>query len=137
MVLAFRVGYTMANEEIISSLNKVRNPFNVNALAQVAAMEALADQDFIVKAHNLNKEGKEYIYKSFDEMGISYAPSETNHIFFDSGYDTFKLFNALQSRGVIIRPMMGNFARVSIGTMEENKIFIDTLKEVFKEFSQE
>jgi histidinol-phosphate aminotransferase len=128
---ALRVGYTMANEEIITALNKIRNPFNVNSIAQLAAIVALSDQDFVAKAYCLNKEGKEYIYQAFDNMGITYASSEANHIFFNCQYDTQDIFSEMQKRGVIIRPMFGTYARVSIGTMEENQLFIRTLKEVF------
>lgn len=128
---ALRVGYTMANEEIITALNKIRNPFNVSSIAQAAAIAALADQEFVQQAYNLNKEGKEYIYQAFGEMGITYAPSEANHIFFNCQYDTQEIFSELQKRGIIIRPMFGTYARVSIGTMEENQLFICTLREVF------
>lgn len=128
---ALRVGYTIAREEIITALNKIRNPFNVNTLAQKAAIAALEDQDFIQRAYVLNKQGKEYLYGAFDQMGIPYAPSEANHIFFNCRYDAQEIFEELQKRGVIIRPMFGTYARVSIGTMEENQLFIETLKEVF------
>ncbi|WP_300304483.1 histidinol-phosphate transaminase [Anaerosolibacter sp.] len=128
---ALRIGYTMANEEIITALNKIRNPFNVSSIAQMAAIAALSDQDFVAKAYRLNQEGKEYIYHAFDEMGITYASSEANHIFFNCQYDTQKIFSEMQKRGVIIRPMFDTYARVSIGTMEENQLFVHTLKEVF------
>ncbi|SDL27512.1 histidinol-phosphate transaminase [Natronincola ferrireducens] len=127
---ALRVGYTIASEDILMNIDKVRGPFNVNTLAQVAAIAALNDEDFLQKSFEVNKEGKEYLYKVFGEMGLWYAPSETNHIFFDTGKDCGEVFLELQKRGIIIRPMYNTYVRVSIGTMEENKKFIANLKEI-------
>ncbi len=127
---ALRVGYTMASEEIINEINKIRGPFNVTTLSQVAAIAALEDIDFLKESYEVNKEGKLYIYKAFEEMGIAYAPSETNHIFFDAKRDAQEVFVELQKKGMIVRPIFGTFVRVSIGTMEQNKKFIDLLKTV-------
>ncbi|MFA5524353.1 MAG: histidinol-phosphate transaminase [Tissierellales bacterium] len=127
---ALRVGYTMASEEIITNINKVRGPFNVNTLAQVAAIAALEDDDFLKKAYDINVEGKEYLYKEFDKLGLEYAPSETNHIFVNTHRNGNEVFVELQKLGVIIRPQIGDWIRVSIGTMDENKIFIEQLKKV-------
>ncbi|MBU5438693.1 histidinol-phosphate transaminase [Tissierella sp. MSJ-40] len=125
-----RVAYSVGNKEIIENINKVRGPFNVNSLALEAAITALEDQDFIKKSYDLNLEGKNYLYEEFDKMGFFYPPSETNHIFVNVERNGQEVFVELQKRGVIIRPMGGTFIRVSIGTMEENKIFIEKLKEV-------
>ncbi|MTI66519.1 MAG: histidinol-phosphate transaminase [Firmicutes bacterium] len=127
---ALRVGYTMASEEIIENINKIRGPFNVNRLAQVAAISALKDSDFVNKCYEVNKEGKEYLYKEFDNMNLEYAPSETNHIFVNVAEDAQEIFVKLQKRGMIIRPITGTWIRVSIGTMSQNKLFIKLLKEV-------
>lgn len=127
---ALRVGYTMASEEIITNINKVRGPFNVNTLAQVAAIAALEDEEFLKKSYETNVEGKAYLYKEFDKLGLEYAPSETNHIFVNVQKDGNEVFIELQKRGVIIRPQFGQWIRVSIGTMDENRIFIEKLKEV-------
>ena len=127
---ALRVGYTMASEEIITNINKVRGPFNVNTLAQVAAIAALEDEDFLKKAYDTNVEGKEYLYKEFDKLNLKYAPSETNHIFVNVEKNGNEVFVELQKRGVIIRPQIGEWIRVSIGTMEENRTFIEQLKVV-------
>lgn len=127
---ALRVGYTMASEEIITNINKVRGPFNVNTLAQVAAVAALEDEDFLKKTYEMNVEGKKYIYEEFDKLNLKYAPSETNHIFVNVERSANEIFVELQKRGVIIRPMAGDWIRVSIGTMDENRLFIEKLKEV-------
>lgn len=127
---ALRIGYTIASKEIIDNLNKVRPAFNVNALAQAAAMGALKDDEFVKRIYESNKEGKEYLYNEFEKMGLFFPPSETNHIFVDVKKDAQEVFVEMQKKGVIIRPMGGTFIRVSIGTMEENNIFIQTLKEI-------
>jgi histidinol-phosphate aminotransferase len=125
-----RVAYTVGHRDIIETLNRVRGPFNVNTLAQVAAIEALADEEFLRKSYEINLEGKNYIYNEFDKLGFYYPPSETNHIFVNVGKNGQEVFTEMQKRGVIIRPMGGDFIRVSIGTMDENRLFIKELKEV-------
>lgn len=125
-----RVAYTIANKEIIENINKVRGPFNVNSLAQIAAIAALEDKEFLQKCFDVNVEGKKYLYDEFEKMGLFFPPSETNHIFVDVKKNGNEVFVEMQKRGVIIRPMGGTFIRVSIGTMEENKKFVEVLKEV-------
>ncbi len=127
-----RVAYTIGSSYIIEAINKVRGPFNVNLIAQAAAIAGLEDVDFLKKSYEVNLEGKEYIYSEFDKMGIEYVPSETNHIFFFTKENAEEIFIELQKKGVIIRPQGGKNLRVSIGTMEENRVFIEKLKEVLK-----
>ncbi|NBG89047.1 histidinol-phosphate transaminase [Isachenkonia alkalipeptolytica] len=127
---ALRVGYTLASEEIIDHINRIRGPFNVNTLAQVGAIAALKDDEFLQRSYDVNEEGKRYLYKIFQELNLEFAPSETNHIFVDVKKDAQEIFVELQKRGVIIRPIYGNFIRVSIGTMEENVTFVEKLREV-------
>lgn len=129
---ALRVGYTMASEDIIENINKIRGPFNVNKLAQVAAIAALEDEEFVKKCYDLNKEGKEYLYKEFDKLGLQYPISETNHIFVNVLKDANEVFVELQKKGMIIRPILGTWIRVTIGTKEQNETFIKLLKEVLK-----
>ncbi|HHT51005.1 MAG TPA: histidinol-phosphate transaminase [Eubacteriaceae bacterium] len=126
---ALRVGYTIASEEIIENLNKIRPAFNVNSLAQVAALAAIEDKDFVEKTIHNNNIGKEYLYKEFDKMNLNYALSQTNHIWVDVEKDAQEVFVNLQKKGVIIRPQVGNFIRVSIGLAEENEYFIKCLRE--------
>lgn len=125
-----RVAYTIGKKEILENINKVRGPFNVNSLAQVAALAAIDDEEFLKKSYDANLEGKNYLYEEFEKMNLKYVPSETNHIFVNIGKNGQEAFVEMQKRGVIIRPMAGDFIRVSIGTMEENKLFIEKLKEV-------
>jgi len=125
-----RVAYTVGTPDIIENINKVRGPFNVNSLAQIAAIAALEDQDFIKEIYNVNLEGKNYLYNEFEKLGFEFPESETNHIYVNVERDAEEIFVELQKRGVIIRPMGGTWIRVSIGTMEQNRIFIEKLKEV-------
>ena len=125
-----RVAYTIGNKNIIENINKVRGPFNVNILAQAAAIAAIEDVEFLQRSYDINLEGRNYLYNEFDKLGFYYPPSETNHIFVNVGKNGQDVFIEMQKKGVIIRPMGGDFIRVSIGTMEENKIFIEKLKEV-------
>lgn len=127
---ALRIGYTLANKNIIENIEKIRCPFNVNSIAQNAAIAALKDEDFVKRSYEMNKEGKKYLYEEFDKLGFEYAPSETNHIFVNVGKESNFIFEELQKRGVIIRPFMNTYIRVTIGTMEQNEIFIEKLKEV-------
>ncbi len=127
-----RVGYIVANEDIVTNIDKVRGPFNVNSLGQVAAVAALEDEEFLKEVYNNNLEGKKYFYEELENMGLFFPPSEANHIFVDVKRDGNEVFKEMQKLGVIIRPMAGTFIRISIGTMEENKLCIKTLKKVLK-----
>ncbi len=131
-----RLGYTIGDPELLSAINRIRNPFNVTLLTQAAAIAAINDEEFLAKVVSNNDEGKKYIYEEFDKMGLEYAKTEANHIIFNSKKDSSMVFNELLKRGVIIRPVAGfnpsTWLRVSIGTMEENREFIKELKEVLK-----
>lgn len=127
---ALRVGYSFASESIIEQINKVRGPFNVNAIAQAAAVAALNDDVFLKKVYDMNLEGKHFIYDEFKKLGIEYVPSEANHIFFTLKRDSNEVFVELQKLGVIIRPILKDWLRVSIGTPEQNRAFIAALKKV-------
>jgi histidinol-phosphate aminotransferase len=114
----------------------VREPFPVHRLGQVAAAAALKDGDHAIKSIQLVYEGKRYLYKELDRMGISYVPSQANFIFVDFEKDSEGVFKALLKEGIIIRPgkMWGypTFARVTIGRMGDNRRLIRALKKVLK-----
>ena len=130
---SLRVGYGIASPEIVELLNRVRNPFNVNTLAQVAAVASLKDQDFVRKTVTLNKEVKAYLYKELKDMNICFAPTEANFVMFDAGGPSDVLFEKLQERGYIIRPAFGvpNWVRVTLGTMAQMEGFVTVLKEIY------
>ncbi len=129
-----RIGYGVASEEIIGYLHRTKPPFNVNLLAQEAARAALGDDEHIRKSVEINKAGKKFLYNEFDRIGIRYVKSYGNFILFDAGRDANEVYEALLKRGVIIRSMTGyglsNFLRVTVGTMEQNRVFIARLREV-------
>jgi len=128
----FRVGYAVGDREAIDMLNRVRQPFNVNMLAQIAAEAALDDTDFLRKSIKTNREGKIYLYKEFENLGLEYIPTQANFILVKVG-DGKKIFDELLKEGVIVRflgPGLSEFVRVSIGKEEENKFFVEKLKKI-------
>jgi len=127
-----RIGYGITTPEIAELMNKVRQPFNTNSLAQIGALAALADRKHVEKSIAVNNEGKQFLYAAFQQLGISYYPTETNFIFFEAKSDGRELYNALLKQGVIIRPMGGNRLRVTIGLPEENKRFVAELEKLVK-----
>lgn len=135
-----RIGYGVGSEEIIKDLNTVREPFNVNALAQAAARAALEDREHFQAGFEANAEGKKFLQEEFERMALSYVPTQANFIFVDTGVDSRALFQELLQRGVIVRTgdIFGfpTFIRVTIGTREQNRYFIKCLEEVLKELSK-
>ena len=129
-----RIGYALGREDLVGCLYQVRDPFPVHRLAQVAALAALNDDDHAIKSIQLVYEGKRYLYKELDRMGVFYVPSEANFIFIDFKKDSQKIFQAFLKEGIIIRPgkIWGypTFARVTIGRMEDNRRFIKALKKI-------
>lgn len=130
---SLRVGYGIACPDIIELLNRVRNPFNVNTLAQVAAIASLKDQDFVNKAVALNKEVKDYVYDAFEKLEVPFVPTQANFIMFDAKGSADELFEKFQAKGFIIRPAFGvpGWVRVTLGTMEQMEGFIKTLKDIY------
>jgi len=127
-----RIGYGITKPEIAELMNKVRQPFNTNSLAQVGALAALADRKHVERSVTLNNEGKQLLYRELDRLGIAYLPTETNFIFFETRLDGRELYGSLLRKGVIIRPMGGKRLRVTIGLPEENKRFVDELETALK-----
>lgn len=129
-----RIGYGVASDGIISYMEKVRQPFNVNSLAQVAALAALDDQEHVEKSVTINKEGLAYLYGELDKMGLNYVKSHANFLLIDMKADGIKVYQDLLREGVIVRPMgiydLKNYLRVTVGLPEENKRFVKALKKV-------
>jgi len=125
-----RIGYGISKPEIITELNKIREPFNTNSISQVAALTALLDKAHLRRSIQVNNEGKQYLYKALNEMGIRYVPSETNFIYIPLETDAASLYNAMLREGVIIRPVGPKEIRVTIGLPEENQRFIEVFKKV-------
>jgi len=129
-----RIGYAVARPEFTSFMERVRQPFNVNALALAAASAALEDKKFVKKIRKINSEGKEYIYASLAKMGIPYVSSVANFVLIDVGRDCLGVFKDMLKYGVIVRDMkqygLNNFIRVTIGTKKENERFIRVLRKI-------
>jgi histidinol-phosphate aminotransferase len=134
---SFRIAYAISNAENIRHLNKVRQIFNVNAVAQVAALASLQDADFKRAGQKNNTEGKKYLYQVFDELKLEYIPTEGNFVMVDTGLDSAEVYRKLLEKGVIIRPgehfQMPAWIRISVGTLEENKLFAKAFKEIIND----
>jgi histidinol-phosphate aminotransferase len=128
-----RIGYGVANEELIATLNHVRQPFNANAMAQAAALAALDDDDHIFKTREMVFQGLELFAEKLPILGIEYVPSFANFILVKTGNGR-KVFGELQKRKVIVRPMNGyglpDWIRITIGTPEQNQKVFTALKEI-------
>ncbi|MBM3245908.1 MAG: histidinol-phosphate transaminase [Candidatus Omnitrophica bacterium] len=129
-----RVGYAIVRPEFGAYMERVRQPFNVNLLAQAAAVAALDDRKFLRKTRRVILEGKNYLYDSLNSLGIAYVPSVTNFILIDVARDSVSIFKEMLKYGVIVRDMkqygLKNFIRVTIGTKKENERFIKVLKKI-------
>ncbi|MBU4532432.1 MAG: histidinol-phosphate transaminase [Eubacteriales bacterium] len=130
-----RIGYALADPEIIAFLERVREPFNVNTLAQVAAEAALQDQEHKQRVVELNRREREFLCGEFERLGIEYIKSEANFILFNAGRDEKEVFQGMLRRGVIIRGGFGyrTWLRVTIGTRDQNEKFIEALQSVLTE----
>jgi len=125
-----RIGYGIGGKDIIGEMNKLRPPFNTSSIAQKAALWALQDESHLRRTREINEQGKTYLYKELDSIGMKYVPTEANFIFMPLEHDAHALYTVLLKQGVIVRPMGQHEIRVTIGLPEENKRFIDALKKV-------
>ncbi len=132
-----RVGFGIAQPALTDLLNRIRQPFNVNSLAQAAAVAALGDEDYLQKSAQVNTDGYRQITEAFTQMDIEFVPSYGNFVLFRAGNDDgagSRVNLALLKKGIIVRPV-GNYSlpqwlRVSIGLPEENAAFLAALKAV-------
>lgn len=131
-----RVGYAVSHPDIADLMNRVRQPFNVNAMSLAAAEVALDDQAHVQQAVRVNGEGMQYLTRACDELGLGYIPSVGNFLTVDFGRDAMPIYDALLREGVIVRPIgvyeMPNHLRVTIGTKAENVRFAETLAKVIR-----
>ena len=127
---SLRVGYGYASAELIGFLNRVRQPFNVNAIAQAAAVAALDDAEFAERCSRDNRTGLAQLEAGFRALGLRYVPSVANFILVHVG-EGARWFDARQRRGVIVRPMqpygMPEWLRVTVGTREQNERLLTEL----------
>jgi histidinol-phosphate aminotransferase len=128
-----RVGFGLMHAEIAAMMNRVRQPFNVNSVAQAAAVASLADEEFVARSYALNQAGMAQLTRGLQKLGLEYIPSYANFV-------SFKVANAaevnqkLLKNGVIVRPIanydMPDYLRVSIGLFSENARFLDVLENI-------
>lgn len=132
-----RIGYGLAPENVVTDINTVREPFNVNAVAQYAARAALKDKKHVEEGRRINEEGKIYLAEEFERLNLFHLPTEANFVFVDVGVDSRKLFPVMLKKGVIVRTgdIFGypEFIRLTIGTQEQNRRFIKAFEESIKE----
>lgn len=126
-----RVGYGVAHPAVIDHLRRVQEPFQVNSLAQLAAEAALHDEEHVARSVELNEAGKRFFYERLRALGLSYAPTEANFVFFDVGRAVREVFMQLLREGIIVRGGdafgQDTWMRVTIGTSEQNERLFDAL----------
>jgi histidinol-phosphate aminotransferase len=131
-----RIGYGIMPEEIASLLNRVRQPFNANSLAQSGAGAALEDKAFLEKVINLVHDELDFLYNSLDRMGVKYFPTQANFFLIDVAKDADDVFEKMLRQGVIVRSMTAygypHYIRINVGLHEENVRFIKALEKCLK-----
>lgn len=136
-IAGLRVGFGIMNSEIASLLHRVRQPFNINSLAQTGALAALEDQDHYSMTIRETINGRQWLSEKMEELGCKPYPSETNFFLIDVRGDATKLYEAMLHKGVIVRSMKAygypNFIRITVGTREENQRFVTSLEECLRD----
>ncbi len=131
-----RIGFAFSTEPLCLSMNAVREAFNVNSLAQVAAAAALDDEEFVRATLAVNEEGKRFFYAQLDRLGLGYLPTEANFVLIRLPLLGRELFHLLLQRGVVVRPVDGynlpDYIRVSIGLPPQNERFFRELEDVLR-----
>jgi len=131
-----RVGYAFAHAQVADMINRVRQPFNVNSMAQAAAVAALRDEAFVKQTHELNQRGMKRITDGLTQLGLGYIPSYGNFVSFKIA-NAANVYRRLLELGVIVRPIasydMPDYLRVSIGLETENQKFLSALKQTLGE----
>ncbi len=126
-----RIGYGIGHPEFIAELEKIRQPFNLNSLAQAGALAALDDDAHAEKTRRLNARGLRFFARAFRKLGLEFIPSSANFVLVRVG-DGQRVFDDMQKLGVIVRPMAGyqlpEWIRITVGTPKQDKRCLDALK---------
>ena len=129
-----RIGYSVCHPDIADLMNRVRQPFNVNAMSLAASLVALDDEAHLQESIRVNNEGMKTLTTACDQLGLGYIPSVGNFLTIDFGCGAMPIYDGLLRAGVIVRPIgvygLPNHLRVTIGLPEENARFIDSLQKV-------
>jgi len=135
-----RLGYAIAQPEILAPLNKVKEPFSVNLLAQAAGVAALEDQAFLEKTVASNHAGRIYLYGEFERLGLPYINSHTNFVLVRIGPQATVVQEMLLNKGVIVRPCTGYdlplFLRITVGSQTQNVRFIEALESTLQDLGR-
>lgn len=133
---SLRVGYGLGDAQVVDMLNRVRHPFNVNSMAQAAAVAALDDSEFVQQTFEVNLSGMKQLTAGLQALGLEYIPSYGNFISFRIA-DAANVYRRLLESGVIVRPIanyaMPDYLRVSIGLEAQNQKFLSALKQILGE----
>ncbi|HEY3064363.1 MAG TPA: histidinol-phosphate transaminase [Methylomirabilota bacterium] len=129
-----RIGYGIADADAIALMNRIRQPFNVNTLGQVAAAAALEDDAHVLECVRMIEAGRHFLYDEFKSLGLRYVPSRANFVLVDVGRSAAAIYQKLLHHGVIVRPMtafgMETTLRITVGTPSENRKLVKALKTV-------
>jgi histidinol-phosphate aminotransferase len=129
-----RVGYALADADATALMNRIRQPFNVNSLAQAAALAALEDDAHVLECVRMIEAGRQFLYQEFKALGLKYVPSRANFILVDVGRSAAEIYQKLLHEGVIVRPMtpfgMESNLRITVGTPDENRRLVKGLRTV-------
>lgn len=129
-----RVGYALSHPDVAGLLNRVRQPFNVNSVAQAAALAALDDDAHLQQGIRSNHEGMAQLTKGFEALGLSYIESAGNFVTVNTGRSGAQVFEALLQQGVIVRPVanygLPDHLRITVGRADENARFLNALEQV-------
>ncbi len=131
-----RVGYSVASEEVTDFLDRARQPFNCNAMAQAAALAALDDQEHVGRTRRNNAAGIEQLTAGYEALGLSFEPTQTNFFLVHLGRPALPVFEAMLRQGVIVRPMGQLFPeslRITIGTPADNERCLSALAVALEE----
>ncbi len=135
-----RMGYGIADADAIALMNRIRQPFNVNSLAQVAALAALDDEAHTLECVRMIEAGRHFLYDEFKRIGLQYVPSRANFILVDVGRNAADIYQKLLHQGVIVRPMtpfgLETALRITVGTPEENRKLVKALRVVLGKTSE-
>ena len=132
-----RLGYAVGTPAVLAPLNRAKESFAVNLLAQAAGIAALQDEEFLRRTVETNHASRQWLYREFDRLGLFYVPSHTNFVLVRVGAQAVDIQQALLRQGVIVRPCGGydlcDFLRVTVGTPEQDARFIEALEAVLGE----
>lgn len=131
----FRLGYGVAQPGLLKPFFTIRDPFSINVAAMAAGVAALDDREHLLRTVTMVREGKQQLYRLFEQLGLRYAPSQTNFVLVDCGRPAQEVYEALLRNGVLVRPCgsfgLPNAIRVTVGTPEQNGEFTRALQAFF------